>query len=314
MSLDRRRFLVVSSLAAAGSLGGVKLLAQQSTPAAAPAQAPPTPLFVPLRNDVGYFTGQGGTIGWLVNREGVVVVDAQMGGAAEACVAGIKERSGDRMVDRLFNTHHHGDHTAGNTAFRPATKKIVAHQNVPALQKKAARPGTEATQVYADATFEKTWEEEFGRERVRATYYGPAHTSGDSIVHFHRANIVHMGDLVFNRRMPVIDRPAGALISGWVTVLETVATTHEKDTLYIFGHAKTGLPPTGSKADLLLQRDFLSALLDRVRADVKAGKSRDEVLKGVTPLEKFPEHGALTERVLGTAWDEVTGALVPGGQ
>ena len=310
MSIDRRRFLVLSSLAAAGSIGGVRLFAQQgAAPQSASRQAPPapTPVFTPLRRDVGYFTGQGGTIGWMINTDGVVVVDAQMGAMAAACLAGIKERCGNRTVDRLFNTHHHYDHTDGNSVFRPATKKIVAQQNVPALQKKGARPGTEATQVYADATFGSTWAEEFGRERVTATYYGPAHTGGDSVIWFKRANVVHMGDLVFNRRMPVTDRPGGCVLSGWVMVLEQIVRAHDADTIYIFGHAKTGLPPTGTKADVLLQRDFLAALLERVRNEMKAGRTRDEIVKAATELKAFPDHGPLTERVLGAAWDELNG-------
>ena len=156
MTFDRRRFLALSSLAMAGSLKGSLVLARppQSTEGVAP-QATSTPRFVPLREDVGYFssTGQAGTIGWLVNREAVVVVDSQMTETAGVCLAGIKERANNRMIDVLFNTHHHDDHTGGNPVFRPATKKIVAHENVPALQKKAAKPGTETSQVYADTVF-----------------------------------------------------------------------------------------------------------------------------------------------------------------
>jgi cyclase len=311
MTLDRRRFLTLSSLALAGSLKGNLVLAQplQSTPGVAP-QTAFTPRFVPLRDDVGYFasTAQAGTIGWLVNRDVVAVVDAQMVETAGVCLAGIKERANNRMIDVLFNTHHHDDHTGGNPVFRPATKKIVAHEDVPALQKKAAKPGTETSQVYADTTFSSVWSGSFGRERVTATYYGPAHTTGDSVVTLHRANVVHMGDLVFNRRVPGFDRPGGCTIAAWATMLERVAKDHDTDTIYIFGHAKTGLPPTGSRDELLLQRDFLSALLDRVRGEVKAGKARDEVVKMTTELKGLSDYGPLTERALGAAWDEISGA------
>jgi glyoxylase-like metal-dependent hydrolase (beta-lactamase superfamily II) len=36
-------------------------------------------------------------------------------------------------------------------------------------------------------------------------YFGAGHTNGDSIIHFERAN-AHCGDLVFNRRYPVVDQ------------------------------------------------------------------------------------------------------------
>ena len=106
-------------------------------------------------------------------------------------------------------------------------------------------------------------------EVVALKYYGPAHTGGDSVVTFEKANVVHMGDLVFNRRHPFIDRPGGASSAGWITVLEQAVADHQDDTIYIFGHAGQGFPVTGSKADLLYMRDYLSALLDYVRGEMK---------------------------------------------
>ena len=50
-------------------------------------------------------------------------------------------------------------------------------------------------------------------------YFGPAHTDGDSFIHFENTNIVHMGDLMFNRRHPFVDRSAGANIKNWIKVL-----------------------------------------------------------------------------------------------
>ena len=68
-------------------------------------------------------------------------------------------------------------------------------------------------------------------------YYGPAHTSGDAVVTFEKANVAHVGDLVFNRRHPYIDRPAGASIANWIKVLEGTVADHDGGTIYIFGHA-----------------------------------------------------------------------------
>ena len=115
-----------------------------------------------------------------------------------------------RKIDFLINTHHHGDHTSGNIVFRPAAAKIVAHRNVPALQKtQAADAKSEAQQAYADTTYDTTWSAKVGSETVSLKYYGPGHTSGDSVVTFQNANIVHMGDLMFYLRNPRVDRAAG---------------------------------------------------------------------------------------------------------
>jgi glyoxylase-like metal-dependent hydrolase (beta-lactamase superfamily II) len=307
VNTTRRQFLTTSSVLVAAAFGKVPLFGQQPQQPAPAQQPAPPPTFTPLRRNVGIFTGAGGTIGWLVSPAGVVVVDAGMPPNASVCLDGINERSAKRPIDVLFNTHHHGDHTGGNGIFRPTAKKIVAHVKVPELQKATARPGTEANQVYADTTFTDRWQAKIGDEAIHAVYFGPAHTGGDSVVFFEQANVVHMGDLVFNRRQPVTDRPGGCLLAGWVRSLERIAAGHDADTLYIFGHAKTGFEVTGRRADLLYQRDFLSAVLDHVRAQITAGRAREEIVKASLELKGFADHGPVVERVLTAAYEELTG-------
>ncbi len=313
MPLNRRQFLATSSLAAAASAVNLRNLLASAPQSP---QAPPATAFVSLRGTVGCFTGQGGTIGWHVDKTSVVVIDAQMPVTAKICLAGINERSGSRPIDFLVNTHHHGDHTAGNVVFRPVARKILAQVNEPRLQleaaarsAKAARPGAPPPPepVVADLTYDRTWRETVGGEVLALKYYGPAHTSGDSIVSFEKAEVVHMGDLVFNRTHPYIDKAGGASIANWIKALEAVASEHPKTTIYVFGHAGRNFQPTGSGADLLYMRDYLSALLEFVRGEIKAGKPKDAILKITDPLTGFPDHGPLIERVLSAAYEELAG-------
>ena len=160
--------------------------------------------------------------------------------------------------------------------------------------------------MVANATYDKTWRENVGDEVMALKYYGPAHTSGDSVITFEKANVIHMGDLVFNRRHPYIDRPGGASIANWIKALEATVGDHGKDTIYIFGDANTPSQVTGTGADLLYQRDYLSALVDFVRGEMKAGKTREVVIKITDPLKGFPDHGPLIERVLSAAYDELS--------
>ncbi|MCX6545250.1 MAG: MBL fold metallo-hydrolase [Acidobacteria bacterium] len=306
MSLNRRQFLTSSSLALAASTLNVRRLFAQAT------QAAPQTAFTALRGTVGFFTGQGGTIGYHISKDGVVVIDAQMPATAKICLDGIKERSGGRIIDYLVNTHHHGDHTGGNPVFRPAVKKILAHVNEPRLQREAAaraaaaRPDAPAPEiVVADTTYTTTWRETVGADTMALKYYGPAHTSGDSVVTFEKANVVHMGDLVFNRSHPYIDKPAGASIASWTKILDVVAADHAADTIYIFGHANPKFQVTGSKADLAYMRDYLGALLEFVRGEIKAGRTRDAILGISDPLKGFPDHGPLIPRVLTAAYEEL---------
>lgn len=281
--MKRREFLLKSMLLGAAAAFPVQKLfaiAQESS-------------FKTLRRNVGTFTGRGGTIGWLVNSDGIVVVDAQFPDSAQNCIAGLEEME-NVAFDMLINTHHHGDHTAGNPVFKEKVKQIIAHKNVPDLQKAAAeRSGQEAvdSQVYPDTTYEESWSKEVGDETVHLKHYGPAHTGGDTVIYFEKANVAHMGDLMFNRAHPFIDRGSGASISNWITALNTTMEELPSDAIYIFGHGNSDYGITGDKDDLSVKVDFLTALLDYTQKGIDDGKTVEE-LSDIETLSGFEEFKA----------------------
>ena len=302
MNPNRREFIVRSSLAmAAGALVPERLWGQQA-PAAA-AQPPTVPMFASLRRNVGTFTARGGTMGWLVAPDAVVVIDSQFADTSKMFLDGFKPMIGGRKIDLLINTHHHPDHTGGNKVLRPSVVKMVAQENAPGLQRKqAAANKSEADQAYADTTYKTDWKIDLGSEVVSAHHYGPGHTGGDGVIFFQKANVVHMGDLMSHLRHPRVDRPAGASIRNWLVSLEKTVKDHNADTIYIFGHSKVGAPVTGSSKDLLALRDYFSAMLEYVRKGIAAGKSADEIVKGGLPA--FASNEGTPQ--LQVAYDELT--------
>ena len=302
----RRQFIYSSTCAVAGGA-----LLHRSAGAQAPAQAPPPPVtsFEDLRRNVGLFTGRGGTIGWLATPDGVIAVDAQFPDTAKACVEGLQTRSA-KGIQLLINTHYHGDHTGGNIAFRPAVKSIVQQEQCAKLHKDfATKNNTVEKQAFADITFGESWSTTLGDEKVWARYSGPGHTGGDAVIFFERANVLHMGDLMFNRLHPRVDRPGGASIKNWMRILEDTAKRH-KDGMFIFGHAKQGMKVTGTAQDLLHLRDYFTAALDHVQKGIKAGQSQEQIT-GIEALPKFEDHASsgqiLTLKgVLTAAHEELT--------
>lgn len=259
-----------------------------------------------LRKDVGIFTERGGTIVWRIAEDGVVVVDTQFPEQAGHLIDEIKKK-GNQQVDLLINTHHHGDHSGGNIAFKGFAKKIVAHQNSKANQERVAKArNQEDKQLYPDTTFEKTWSEKVGSETVSISYFGSGHTNGDSFIHFEEANIVHTGDLMFNRRFPFIDRSSGASIANWVEVLEAAINKFDKDTIFVFGHAFDPEKVTGNKEDLKAMQNYLSKLLIFAEKEIKAGKDRESIqaARSIPGAEEWQGRGI--ERSLTAAYDELT--------
>ena len=300
MQWNRRDFIVASSLGFAGALGHRSLFAQ----ARGGAQPAAMPEFKDVRRNVGTFFARGGTIGYLVTPDAVVVVDSQFADTAPLFLEGMKPKT-QRKFDLLINSHHHGDHTGGNKVIQPNVAKIVAHANVPGLQKKAAAAAkSEENQAYADTTFEKEWSAKVGGETVSAKYYGPAHTGGDIVITFQNANVVHMGDLMSYQRNPRADRPAGASIVNWIPVLENTVKDHGNDTIYIFGHSKAGERLTGSGKDLLELRDYFTAMLDFTRKAIASGRPAEEVAK-TAAIPGFERYEG-TPTALQAAYEELT--------
>ncbi len=259
-----------------------------------------------LRNDIGIFTEKGGTIAFMLSKKGIVVVDTQFPEQSQHLINELKKKS-EKPFKLLINTHHHGDHSAGNISFKGIAEHVLAHANSKTNQENSAKQNkNEDKQLYPDQTYTDTWCQKVGKEKICLHYFGAAHTNGDSFIHFQHANIVHTGDLIFNRRHPFVDRGAGANIKNWIMVLDKALATFDNDTIYVFGHSATGYEVTGKADDLRAFRDYLGNLLKYVDEQLKAGKTKDEILKagGIPGSDQWKGDGI--NRPLQAAFEELT--------
>jgi glyoxylase-like metal-dependent hydrolase (beta-lactamase superfamily II) len=157
-----------------------------------------------------------------------------------------------------------------------------------------------------DMTFTDELKIKVGKEKIKGYYFGAGHTNGDAVYHIEESDIVHVGDLMFNRRHPFIDRTAGASIANWTTVLDSIVKEFSKKTTYIFGHAGTGYEVTGNAADLMAFKNYLQSLLDFTAKEIAAGKTKEEILKA-TEIPGAPEwKGDGIQRPLTAAYEELT--------
>ncbi len=229
-------------------------------------------------------TGRGGNIGLSVGRNGAFVVDDQFAPLTEKVLAAIKSITPD-PVRFVVNTHWHFDHVGGNENLGKAGAFIVAHENVrrrmsteqfsATFQRTtpASPEGALPVVTFADAvTFH------WNGEEIRVFHVPPAHTDGDSIIHFVKADVVHMGDLFFNGMYPFIDVSSGGKVDGMVAAADRALAAASDKTRIIPGHG-----PRATKADLLAYRDTVKTLRDRIAKLKKEGKSRDAVIAAKPP-------------------------------
>jgi len=96
-----------------------------------------------------------------------------------------------------------------------------------------------------------------------------AHTDGDGVIHFIKANVIHSGDVVFSGLYPYIDISAGGSIDGIIAGVRTILELCDDQTQIIPGHG-----PLAKRADLEV---YLAMLLDVRGAVAETMKSSGDL-------------------------------------
>jgi len=234
-------------------------------------------------------TGAGGNIGVSAGPDGVFLVDDQYAPLTDKIKAAIATVS-DKPVRFVVNTHWHGDHVGGNENLGKAGAVLVAHENVRKRMSKEQFIKLFNRTVPASAaaalplvTFAESLSFHLNGEDIDAIHVPPAHTDGDVVVFLHKANVIHVGDLVFNGMYPVVDLSSGGSVDGMIGAADRILAAGDAATKIIPGHG-----PLATKADVKAFRDMLAASRDAIQPLVKAGKTLDQV-KAAKPTAALDE-------------------------
>jgi glyoxylase-like metal-dependent hydrolase (beta-lactamase superfamily II) len=243
----------------------------------------------PLGGTVYMLTGAGGNIGLSVGDEAVFMVDDQFAPLTPKIQEAIAKLS-PKPVKFLLNTHWHFDHTGGNESFGKAGAVIVAHENVRKrmsvesfIEFLGMKFKAEPREALPVVTFAADLTLHVNGEDLHAIHVAPAHTDGDSIVHFAKADVIHMGDTFFNKLYPFIDTSSGGRVDGMIAAADRGLKMAGERTKIIPGHG-----PLATKADLKAYRDMLATVSKRIRSQVKAGKSLAQVIES-RPTKEYDE-------------------------
>lgn len=248
---------------------------------------------IKIADGVYMLEGSGGNIGLSIGDDGVFMIDDQFAPLTEKITAKIRELS-DKPIRFVINTHWHGDHTGGNENLGQGGAIIVAHQNVRERMSKEqflaafnARTPPAPPKALPVITFADAVTFHWNGEELRVQHVAPAHTDGDSIIYFSKANVMHMGDTYFNGMYPFIDASTGGSIDGMIAAADTALKLTNAETKFIPGHG----PLSGAK-ELKEYRAMLATVSERMHKLIKAGKSREEVIKSKPTADLDAKWGA----------------------
>jgi cyclase len=239
-----------------------------------------------LAPGVAVLFGAGGNIGVSYGEDGTILIDDQFAPLTPKIEAAVSAL-GAKPVKFLINTHWHGDHSGGNENFGKAGAIIMAHDNVRVRMATDQQTGFGPVKASPKAalpvvTYAEGLKLHLNGEEVRVVAVAPAHTDGDSIIHWTKSNIIHMGDLFFHKMsFPFIDRSSGGDVRGVISAAAKALTMADDATKIIPGHGEVA-----SKAELQAYHDMLTGIVGKVEAAIKAGKSVDEV-KAMKPAEGY---------------------------
>jgi cyclase len=244
-----------------------------------------------LAPGVAVLFGAGGNIGVSYGEDGTTLIDDQyapMTAKIQAAVTSL----GAKPVKFLVNTHWHGDHSGGNENLGKAGAVIMAHDNVRVRLAAGAVSGarTSGARTIAAAppaalpviTYADGLKLHLNGEEIRVIHMPAAHTDGDSIIHWTKSNVIHMGDLfMLQISFPYVDRDSGGDVRGFVAAADKVMAIANDQTKIIPGHGAIA-----TMADLQNHRNMIATVIAKVEAGIKAGQTLDQI-KASNPTAGF---------------------------
>lgn len=284
------RFLALTVLAGTAVLATAGLQAQQTlTPTLRPAK----PAYddgnveaLRVRDNVHLVAGSGANITVQVDPDGLLVVDTSVPEMADKVLAAMKTIS-PLPIRFVINTSADEHHVRGNDVISKAGSNIYAAvgggvgreperpQGAPIYSHEKAMhrmagllPGTRSRTdiMWPQNTFfgerkNLVW----GGDTIDILHKPNAHTDGDVIVWFRKANVIAMGDILTTVSYPVIDRAGGGSIQGYLNALNDVLDimvpeiNNQGGTLAVPGHGRIC-----NEGDVAEIRDTMTIIRDRI--------------------------------------------------
>jgi len=182
----------------------------------------------------------------------------------------------DSRIRLVIDSHAHPDHACANGELFRQGATIVGHSSIRKYYETSdaappRQPGDTPQMSYDD---EMTLR--FDGEQVRLIHPPRAHTEGDTITLFERANVIHTGDLFVNGSWPYM---GGSSIDGYIAAHEILLRLSDDKTLVVPGHG-----PLARRADVEKSLHRLREARRRIAALIDEGLTVEQIVAR-RPLE-----------------------------
>ena len=138
---------------------------------------------------------------------------------------------------------------------------------------------------------------------ILATHVHSSHTDGDALIYFANNNVLHTGDSFFEKGFPYIDLSSGGSIDGYIEGIQKMLLITDDETKIIPGHGDLS-----TKADLKVYLKMLTTLKERVVAEIKKGKTLEEVTKNADITKGYESSSwwITEEKIRGTIYKSLS--------
>jgi len=232
-----------------------------------------------LGGQVSVLIGTSSNVLILSGDSGVLIVDDQRRSDFKETLDGVRAVS-PLPVRTVIDTHWHLDHSGGNAAFAAAGARIVAQRNVRLRRASEqymvaykARIPADAPEALPTLVYDERLRLREGDETVELIHVANAHTDGDTLVRFRKANVIAMGDVFFNHMFPFIDLSSGGSVQGMIKGVDSALALANAKTKIVPAHGSVA-----TKAELASYRSMLASVAASVRKDMRAGRTREQIV------------------------------------
>jgi len=273
-------------------------------------------MVVKVTDNIQMIHGVGGTTAVLTTADGALVVDTGHPRVMERRLfPTVKDIAGDNPVRYVINTHGHGDHAGGNAYYARQGAIVIAHDDT---RNEIANPPPHYPPVVLEGlpaiSFNDKMTLHFGGQTIELLHGPFGHSSGDVIVYFKEANVVHTGDIFiyhgYVSAAGMYKNPKGATL-GLIQEQKMVLSLGDDNTKFITGHSR-GIVST--RKDMERDHNVLVSIVEKIQDGIESGKSLDEI-KATKPGKEFDDSyawpGMLPGRTVELYYYGLVGAAPP---